>query len=174
MVRLPNNNESENKHKEKIEAVSRRCALLRQSRNAVASTLASSDVAQEVSDFFRIDQAKLGLHAIEHKNANNLVDRFRSSDATFIEQMMTAHQIKSQFAIMSGYVEHAFNDGWKDINIANWHFDRRLQVLRVSKEYRQSVNVINDYLTLAKSARTNWQAFYRISEQQKDYEQLPQ
>ncbi|GGG06987.1 AAA family ATPase [Cysteiniphilum litorale] len=163
------NDENKNKHKEKIEAVSRRCALLRQSRNAVASTLASSDVAKEVGDFFRIDQTKLGLHAIEHKTANDLIDRFRSSDASFIGQMMAAHQIKSQFAMMSGYVEHAFSDGWKDINIANWHFDRCLQVLRASKAYRQSVNVINDYLTLAKHARSNWQAFYRVADQQKAY-----
>ncbi len=166
---LSDGNDENKENQEKIEAVSRRCALLRQSRNAVASTLASSGIAKEVSDFFRIDQTKLESHAQEHKTAHYLIDRFKASDTTSIAQMMTAHQIKSKFAMMSGYVENAFTDGWKDINIANWHFDRHLQVLRGTKEYRQSIGVINDYMTLAKCARSNWQEFYRIAEQQKAY-----
>lgn len=132
-------------------------------RNKFANRiLVNLEKHQTVIEHFDVDQRRIAIHQVGHK-ARERVKRFGSLQATRVNhsnlpKQQLAHKIKLRPKRYGAYIRELLKDGWKQVNLENWHFERRRALLAQSKAFKESYQFVRRYFDAALSASDAWKA----------------
>lgn len=132
-------------------------------RNKLANQMLDDlEKHQSVIDHFGADQRRLEIHRVGH-NASELVKRFAEMQASNLEspnlhKQLLAHKIKSRPKRYSAYINELLEDGWKHVNLENWHFERRRTLSTQSKGFKESYQLVRRYFDAALSGSEAWKS----------------
>lgn len=109
---------------------------------------------------FEIKIERLTEHA-KRNTDRELVRKFVSLPVTEFgrENLMKqclAHKIKTEPKRFGMYVEDFAADGWKTVNIENWHYERYRQATSASAEFKESLSHVRQYFKTSHAAKDAW------------------
>ena len=140
-------------------------------RNEVAhQILHDTQKYEAVAEHFGANKKRLFSHQVAHL-ARNTVKQFSElnsihNESQNLSKQYLAHKIKSRMRRYGVYIDEFLPDGFKQVNLENYRYERRLEIGKKSVEFKESNYLVRRYFEAASSAGASWKSALKRKEKQ--------
>lgn len=134
---------------------------LLQERDHQAYGLKNCEKADELIQFFHLEKERVEQHASSYQDRLKVIE-FESlqntgfNGAGVLKKQHLAHRFKKDMSRFSKHIQAALKEGFKSVNLENWHYEQRLKKTKSSVEIKKSLKQVKDYKVAASSAYQAW------------------
>lgn len=130
-------------------------------RDKLAFEFSSNPDGRAVTEHFAIKPERLMQHAGKYQD-RQYVKAFAEmtktrQDLGNLQRQVAAHRIKAQPKRYGIYIDEYLKDGWKQVNLENWSYKKRLAFASSSPELKESIKLIRRYKATAIGSYVQWQ-----------------
>lgn len=135
---------------------------LLQDREHQAYKVKNGEKTDELLQFFHLDKERVEQHASSYQDRLKVIEFERLQNTGFngagiLKKQHLAHQFKADMGRFSKHIQAALKEGFKSVNLENWHYEQRLKKATASVEIKKSLKQVKDYKLAASSAYQAWQ-----------------